>query len=49
MTETTMKHPKLYSWCLGTSFSTEFTDRTRTSVVTGLGKKLKDLMDDFQV
>ncbi|PAN04692.1 hypothetical protein PAHAL_1G083900 [Panicum hallii] len=24
------------------------TDRTRTSVVTGLGKKLKDLMDDFQ-
>jgi syntaxin 1B/2/3 len=25
------------------------TDRTRTSVVTGLGKKLKDLMDDFQV
>ncbi|EES06503.1 syntaxin-124 [Sorghum bicolor] len=23
-------------------------DRTRTSVVTGLGKKLKDLMDDFQ-
>jgi len=25
------------------------TDRTRTSVVAGLGKKLKDLMDDFQV
>lgn len=25
------------------------TDRTRTSVVTGLGNKLKDLMDDFQV
>lgn len=25
------------------------TDRTRTSVVTGLGTKLKDLMDDFQV
>uniref|UniRef100_K3YZ06 t-SNARE coiled-coil homology domain-containing protein n=1 Tax=Setaria italica TaxID=4555 RepID=K3YZ06_SETIT len=25
------------------------TDRTRTSVVIGLGKKLKDLMDDFQV
>jgi syntaxin 1B/2/3 len=25
------------------------TDRTRTSVVTGLGKKLKDLMEDFQV
>lgn len=25
------------------------TDRTRTSVVSGLGKKLKDLMDDFQV
>ncbi|KAF8769717.1 hypothetical protein HU200_006326 [Digitaria exilis] len=24
------------------------TDRTRTSVVTGLGNKLKDLMDDFQ-
>ncbi|AQL04376.1 Syntaxin-124 [Zea mays] len=24
------------------------TDRTRTSVVAGLGKKLKDLMDDFQ-
>lgn len=24
------------------------TDRTRTSVVSGLGKKLKDLMDDFQ-
>ncbi|KAM7254733.1 hypothetical protein ACFE04_019974 [Oxalis oulophora] len=24
------------------------TDRTRTSVVGGLGKKLKDLMDDFQ-
>ncbi|RCV04915.1 hypothetical protein SETIT_1G039700v2 [Setaria italica] len=24
------------------------TDRTRTSVVIGLGKKLKDLMDDFQ-
>ncbi|KAK3152472.1 hypothetical protein QOZ80_2BG0159320 [Eleusine coracana subsp. coracana] len=24
------------------------TDRTRTSVVTGLGTKLKDLMDDFQ-
>ena len=24
-------------------------DRTRTSVVAGLGKKLKDLMDDFQV
>ncbi|CAN6237530.1 unnamed protein product [Urochloa humidicola] len=24
------------------------TDRTRSSVVTGLGKKLKDLMDDFQ-
>ncbi|GAY34382.1 hypothetical protein CUMW_011100 [Citrus unshiu] len=23
-------------------------DRTRTSVVSGLGKKLKDLMDDFQ-
>jgi syntaxin 1B/2/3 len=23
-------------------------DRTRTAVVTGLGKKLKDLMDDFQ-
>lgn len=25
------------------------TDRTRTSVVAGLGKKLKDVMDDFQV
>lgn len=25
------------------------TDRTRTSVVSGLGKKLKDLMDDFQL
>ena len=25
------------------------TDRTRTSVITGLGKKLKDLMGDFQV
>lgn len=25
------------------------TDRTRSSVVHGLGKKLKDLMDDFQV
>ena len=25
------------------------TDRTRTSVVAGLGKKLKDLMDDLQV
>uniref|UniRef100_A0A0E0GHU0 Syntaxin N-terminal domain-containing protein n=1 Tax=Oryza nivara TaxID=4536 RepID=A0A0E0GHU0_ORYNI len=25
------------------------TDRTRTSVVAGLGKKLKDIMDDFQV
>ncbi|GMI77581.1 syntaxin of plants 124 [Hibiscus trionum] len=24
------------------------TDRTRTSVVSGLGKKLKDMMDDFQ-
>lgn len=24
-------------------------DRTRTSVVNGLGKKLKDLMDNFQV
>ncbi|KAL6888883.1 hypothetical protein ACP4OV_009909 [Aristida adscensionis] len=24
------------------------TDRTRSSVVTGLGRKLKDLMDDFQ-
>ncbi|KQK17849.1 syntaxin-124 [Brachypodium distachyon] len=24
------------------------TDRTRTSVVAGLGKKLKDIMDDFQ-
>lgn len=23
-------------------------DRTRTSVVSGLGKKLKDMMDDFQ-
>lgn len=25
------------------------TDRTRSAVVHGLGKKLKDLMDDFQV
>jgi syntaxin 1B/2/3 len=25
------------------------TDRTRSSVVSGLGRKLKDLMDDFQV
>jgi syntaxin 1B/2/3 len=25
------------------------TDRTRTSVVAGVGKKLKDLMDEFQV
>ncbi|KAL3821520.1 hypothetical protein ACJIZ3_007425 [Penstemon smallii] len=24
------------------------TDRTRTSIVSGLGKKLKDMMDDFQ-
>ncbi|KAG8070448.1 hypothetical protein GUJ93_ZPchr0006g41262 [Zizania palustris] len=25
------------------------TDRTRTSVIAGLDKKLKDVMDDFQI
>lgn len=36
-------HRKLPGCGPGTS-----ADRTRTSVVSGLGKKLKDLMDDFQ-